>query len=76
MFPGQSLCLTVNDDCFVLRPRNAVDEMPLMGLCYQPFWRPSWLGLDFYRISIKFLLETDHFGVLAGRNLVRPYEAL
>ena len=68
MFPGQSLCLTVNDDCFVLPPRNAVNEMPSMGLCYQPFWRPSWPGFDFYRLSIKFLLEADHFGSLAGRS--------
>ena len=30
----------------------------------------GWPGLDFHRFSIKFLLETDHFGALAGRGSI------
>ena len=36
----------------------------------RPFWGPGWPGLDFHRFSIKFLLETDHFGALAGRGSI------
>ena len=34
----------------------------------RPFWGPGWPGIDFHWFSLKFLLETDHFGALAGRG--------
>ena len=34
------------------------------------FWGPGWPGLDFHSWSIKFFLESDHFGALAGRGSI------
>ena len=34
----------------------------------QAGWGPVWLGLDFFRIAFKFLLESDYFGIPAGRG--------
>ena len=53
-----TFCLMVNNDCSlllsVLKGRSK-----LVGALF-------WLGLDFYRSSFKFLLESNHFGILAG----------
>ena len=51
-------------------------ETIVLHLRNRPFWGLGGPGFDFHWFSIKFLLESDHFGALAGRNLVRLYKAL
>ena len=62
---------------FVILFIFAVTVAVVLAICGLPVGRHSshvflgWLdGIDFHGCSLRFFLETDHFGVLAGRGII------
>ena len=73
LFPTQTLCLTVNNDCSLLQLMLLYIYIYICCLCCYYCCCCCcccccWPELDFHWFSVQFLWETDHFGARADHK--------